>query len=170
MFSQWLSNWVIPCWWWWWWFMSYGNFCEHGRLNGPNGRQRWWSEVKDETPFRYAHIEIQTQVAVICDPTHYLLNHGGSWVIPCVHMRVCMSDMGNCNSNSNSNSNDYIFYSNSNSESHFESNSNCDCNSNSNPLLLCYYILSDTILFARYVIAPLNITVTWLAAQSNCHL
>ena len=37
--------------------------CTHGRLN----------ELKDETPFRYAHAEIRTQVVVICDPTCYCL-------------------------------------------------------------------------------------------------
>ena len=32
-----------------------------------------WSKVKDETPFRYAHTKVQTQVIVICDQ----LDHGG---------------------------------------------------------------------------------------------
>ena len=36
------------------------------------------NEVKDETPFRYAHTEIRTQVVVICGPTRYQLDHGGS--------------------------------------------------------------------------------------------
>jgi len=27
-----------------------------------------WSEVKNETPFRYAHTETRTRVVVICDP------------------------------------------------------------------------------------------------------
>ena len=36
------------------------------------------NEVKDETPFRYANTEIQTQVVVICDPTCYQLDHGGA--------------------------------------------------------------------------------------------
>ena len=36
------------------------------------------NEVKDETPFRYAHAEIQIQVVVICDQTCYLLDHGGA--------------------------------------------------------------------------------------------
>jgi len=33
------------------------------------------NEVKDETSFRYAHDEVLTQVVVICDPTHYQLDH-----------------------------------------------------------------------------------------------
>ena len=39
-------------------------------------------EVKDETPFRYAHAEIQTRVVVICGPTCDHLKHGGAcgWV------------------------------------------------------------------------------------------
>ena len=41
--------------WWWWWLMFYGHFCAHRRLNGPNDLQRYWSEVKDETSFRYVH-------------------------------------------------------------------------------------------------------------------
>jgi len=36
------------------------------------------SEVKDETPFRYAHVEIRTQVVVIGGPTRYQLDHGGA--------------------------------------------------------------------------------------------
>ena len=36
------------------------------------------AKVKDETPFRYAHAEIQTRVVVICDPTRYQLDHGGA--------------------------------------------------------------------------------------------
>jgi len=51
--------------------MFYGLFCTRGRLNGP-------TEFKDETPFRYAHAEIQTHVVVICDPTRYLLDDGGA--------------------------------------------------------------------------------------------
>ena len=35
-------------------------------------------EVKDETALRYAQAEIQTQVVVMCDPTHYQLYHGGA--------------------------------------------------------------------------------------------
>jgi len=35
------------------------------------------NEVKDETPFRYAHAEIQTKVVVICGPTRYQLHHTG---------------------------------------------------------------------------------------------
>jgi len=31
------------------------------------------SEIKDETPFRYAHAEIRTRVVVICYPTRYRL-------------------------------------------------------------------------------------------------
>jgi len=46
--------------------MFYAHFCAHGRLNGP-------SEVKDETPFTYAHAEIRTRMVVICGPTRYQL-------------------------------------------------------------------------------------------------
>ena len=60
--------------------MFYGHFCAHGRLNGPSDLQMLWSAVEDETPFRYAHAEIQTQVVVVCGPTHYQLDHGGT---PC---------------------------------------------------------------------------------------
>ena len=35
---------------------------------------------KDETPFRYAHAEIRTQVVVICGPTRYQLDHGGALI------------------------------------------------------------------------------------------
>ena len=35
------------------------------------------SKVKDETPLRYAHAKIQTQVVVICGPMCYQLDHGG---------------------------------------------------------------------------------------------
>ena len=34
--------------------------------------------VRDETLFRYAHAEIQTQVLVICGPMHYQLDQGGA--------------------------------------------------------------------------------------------
>ena len=34
-------------------------------------------EVKNETPFRYTHAEIRTQVLVICGPMRYQLDHGG---------------------------------------------------------------------------------------------
>ena len=40
-------------------------------------QQAKWVEVKDETPFRYANVEVRTQVVVICDPTRYQLDHGG---------------------------------------------------------------------------------------------
>jgi len=43
--------------------MFYGLFCEHGRLSNKA------SEIKDETPFRYAHVDFWTQGVVICDPT-----------------------------------------------------------------------------------------------------
>ena len=36
------------------------------------------SEVKDETPFSYAHAEIWTQVVVTCDSMHYQVDHGGA--------------------------------------------------------------------------------------------
>ena len=39
--------------------------------------------VKDETPIRYAHAEIQTQVVVICGPTCYQLDHGDT---PCLSL------------------------------------------------------------------------------------
>jgi len=29
----------------------------------------------DESPFRYSHAEIRTQVIVICGPMHYQLDH-----------------------------------------------------------------------------------------------
>jgi len=54
-----------------------GLFCANGSLNGPSDIQKKWSEVKDETPIRYAHAEIQTQVVVIWDPMRYQLDHGG---------------------------------------------------------------------------------------------
>ena len=41
--------------------------------------QREWNELEDETPFRYAHAEIRTQVEVICGPTRY---QPDNWVIP----------------------------------------------------------------------------------------
>jgi len=44
---------------------DFGHFCAHGSLNGQSDLQRQWSEVKDETPFRYAYAEIRTQVVVI---------------------------------------------------------------------------------------------------------
>jgi len=37
-----------------------------------------WSEVKDETPFRYAHAEFRTRVVMICGPTRYQLDDGGT--------------------------------------------------------------------------------------------
>ena len=37
--------------------MFYGHFWARGRLNGPNDLETYWSEVKDETPFRRAHVE-----------------------------------------------------------------------------------------------------------------
>ena len=55
--------------------MFYDHFCARGRLNGPSDLQRQWSEVKDETPFRYAHAEVRTQIVVIYDPTRYQLDH-----------------------------------------------------------------------------------------------
>jgi len=36
------------------------------------------SEVKDETPIRYAHSEIRTRMVIICGPTCYQLDHGGA--------------------------------------------------------------------------------------------
>jgi len=61
-----------------WLLMFYCHVCVHGRLNGSSDLQRQWSNVKDETSFRYAHTEIWTQVVVICDPTHYQLDQGGT--------------------------------------------------------------------------------------------
>jgi len=58
--------------------MFYGHFCAQSSLNGPSDLQTYWSEVKDETIFRYAHAEIRTRVVVICDPTRYQLYHGGA--------------------------------------------------------------------------------------------
>jgi len=55
--------------------MFNGYFYAHCMLSGPSDLQ---SEVKDETPFRYAHAEIRTQVVVICDVTRYQLDHGGA--------------------------------------------------------------------------------------------
>ena len=59
--------------------MFYGHFCAHGRRNKQSDFRMLWSEVKDETPFRYAHIEIQIWL-VTSDlwPTHYQLDHGGT--------------------------------------------------------------------------------------------
>ena len=37
-------------------------------------------KVRDETPFRYAHAEVLTQMVVICDPTRYQLDNGGAMV------------------------------------------------------------------------------------------
>ena len=37
-----------------------------------------WSEVKDETPFRYSHADIRIQVVVIYGPTRYQLDREGS--------------------------------------------------------------------------------------------
>ena len=56
---------------WWWWLMFYRHFCAHGRLKWPNDLQRLWSEVKDETTFRYASAEIRTRVVLICGQTRY---------------------------------------------------------------------------------------------------
>ena len=50
-----------------WWLMFYCHFCAYGSLNGPSDLQREWSEVEDETPFRYGRVEIRTQVVVICE-------------------------------------------------------------------------------------------------------
>ena len=36
------------------------------------------NEVKDETPFRYAHAKSRTQVVEICGQMHYQLDHGGT--------------------------------------------------------------------------------------------
>ena len=57
--------------------MFYGHFYAHGSLNEPTDFQRQWSKVKDETPFRYAHAKIRTQVVAICFTTPYQLNNGG---------------------------------------------------------------------------------------------
>ena len=53
----------------------------HGRLNGSSDLQRQWSEAKDETSFRYAHIEIRTRVVVICDPNTLLLDQRGAPIL-----------------------------------------------------------------------------------------
>jgi len=63
------------CWWWWWWWLEfYGHFCARDRLNGPSDRQRWYNEVKDETPFRYANAEARTWEVAICWLEHYAAN------------------------------------------------------------------------------------------------
>ena len=54
--------------------MFYSHFYAHGRLNRPSDLQRQWSKVRDETPFRYAHAEIQTQVVFICRQISYQLD------------------------------------------------------------------------------------------------
>jgi len=48
------------------------------RLNGLSDLRRLWSEVKDETAFRYARDEIWTQVILICGPTPNQLGHVGA--------------------------------------------------------------------------------------------
>jgi len=58
--------------------MFHGHFLHMEGLNWPSDLQRWWSEVKDETTFRYAHAEIRTQVLVIYGTTRYQLDHGGA--------------------------------------------------------------------------------------------
>ena len=58
-------------------------------LNGPSKLQKQWGEVKDETPFRYAYIEIRRRVVVICGPMCYQLDHGGASVCVCVCVCVC---------------------------------------------------------------------------------
>ena len=58
--------------------LFYGHFCAHGRLNRPSDSRRLRSEVKVETPFRYAHTEIRIWVVVLCGPTHYQLDHGAT--------------------------------------------------------------------------------------------
>ena len=55
--------------------MFYGHFRALDRLNGPSDFQRYWNEVKDETPFRSAHAWVRTQVVMICGPTRYQLDH-----------------------------------------------------------------------------------------------
>ena len=55
--------------------MFHSHFCAQGKLNGPSDLRRKWDEVKDETPFRYAHTEIKTKVVVIYNPTCYQLDH-----------------------------------------------------------------------------------------------
>jgi len=44
--------------------------------------------VKDETPFRYVHAEIRTQVVVICGPTRYHLDHAGAPVNAYEHGQI----------------------------------------------------------------------------------
>ena len=60
--------------------MFYGRFCAHGKLNAPSDLQKKWCEVKDETPFRYAHAQIRTQVVVICNTTRYQLDQGAAHI------------------------------------------------------------------------------------------
>jgi hypothetical protein len=59
--------------------MFYGHFCTQGRLNGLNDFQREWREVKDETPFGYAHAEIRAKVVSICGTMRYQLDHRGAY-------------------------------------------------------------------------------------------
>jgi len=47
-------------------------------LNGPSDLLKYWSEVKYETPFRYVHAEIRTQMVDICDTMRYQLDQGGA--------------------------------------------------------------------------------------------
>ena len=46
--------------------MFHGHFYAHVKLNGPSDPQRQSSEVKNETPFRYAHTDIRTPRGHIC--------------------------------------------------------------------------------------------------------
>ena len=43
----------------------YSHCFVHGRLNVPSDIQWYGNEVKDKTPFGYAHAEIRTLVVVI---------------------------------------------------------------------------------------------------------
>ena len=52
--------------------------------------------MKDETPFRYAHAEIQIQVIVICDSTRYQLDQGGTFIIQ-KSSTLLISDLVNIN-------------------------------------------------------------------------
>ena len=58
--------------------MIYGHFSARCRLTGPSDLEREWSEVEDETLFRYSHAEIRTRVVVICHPTRYQVDYGGA--------------------------------------------------------------------------------------------
>ena len=54
--------------------MFYCYFRSHARLKFD----RETSKDEDETPFRYAHTDIRTQMLVYCGLMHYRLDHAGT--------------------------------------------------------------------------------------------